>query len=152
MQMSVWPCSWPGPQRCSRPLYLLPSSPVSCWVQGGKAASLPPYLLLCPSLWAVSQAACSCPGVPSGSLLGWPFSSLRFRLYCLPLQGPPPEVTPSHCPGTHWPCLHRAGLPVPGALSNGPVLGLTCPYLSSLLDCQPREVRALKPEGDLSGR
>lgn len=88
----------PGPCICCPP-------PHSVLLGSGWQGRLPvPYLLLCPSLWAGFQAACSCPGVPSGSLLGWAFSSLRFRLYCLPPQGPPPKATPSHCPGTCWPC------------------------------------------------
>ena len=141
LQMSVWSCSWPGPQRCSRPCICCPP-PRSALLGSGWQGRLP-----VPTLVAGSQAACSCPGVPSGSLLGWAFSSLRFGVYCLPPQGPPPEATPSSLPRDMLAMLPCAGLPAPIALRNGPVLCLVCPYLSSLLDCQPHELRTLKPKG-----
>ena len=134
-----------APQRCSRPCICCPP-PHRVLLGSGWQGRLP-----VPTLVAGSQAACSCPGVPSGSLLSWAFS-LRFGVYCLPPQGPPPEATPSSLPRDMLAMLSCAGLPAPIALRNGPVLCLACPYLSSLLDCQPHELRTLKPEGDLSGR
>ena len=81
----------PGPVSAA----LLPT--VSCWVQGGKAASLSPHLLL-----ALKQLA-PVPGFPLGLCSAGPSHSGSGSTASHP-RDPLLKQPPVHCPGTCWPC------------------------------------------------
>lgn len=82
----------PGPVSAA----LLPEVP--CWVQGGKAASLSPHLLL-----ALKQLA-PAPGFPLGLCSAGPSPHSGSGSTASHPRDPLLKQPPVHCPGTCWPC------------------------------------------------